>query len=146
MGTLIERRRQSGGRRPASSRRAALTSTRPLIYAPQVLSSRLALVTRGWPVFIGSAGRGGMPMNSALSLALSEFSKGGWAIEPSNDPPLHPTERNLIMRARLWLGKVVPLAFARFLMFFFIGVVATLAWQFYGGAAREAIASVLTHL
>ncbi len=80
-------------------------------------------------------------MNSGLSLALSEFSKGGWAIEPSNEPPLHPTERNLIMRARLWLGKVVPLAFARFLMFFFIGVVATLAWQFYGGAAREAIAS-----
>src|SRR5258708_24217408 len=108
MGALIERRRQSGGRRPASSRRAALTSTRPLIYAPQVLSSRLALVTRGWPVFIGSAGRGGMPMNSGLSLALSEFSKGGWAIEPSNEPPLHPTERNLIIRARLWLRHGVP--------------------------------------
>jgi hypothetical protein len=58
-------------------------------------------------------------MNSGLSLALSEFSKGGWATEPSNEPPLHPSERNLIMRARLWLGKVVPLAFARFLVFFF---------------------------
>jgi hypothetical protein len=73
-----------------------------------------------------------MPMNSRLSLALSEFSKGGWATEPSNEPPLHPTERNLIMR---------PLAFVRFLMIFFIGVAATLAWQSYGSAAREAIAS-----
>jgi hypothetical protein len=82
-----------------------------------------------------------MPMNSGLTSALSEFSKGGWATEPSNEPPLHPTERNLIMRARLWLGKAVPFAFARFLVIFFIGVAATLAWQSYGGAAREAIAS-----
>jgi hypothetical protein len=80
-------------------------------------------------------------MNSGMSLALSEFSKGGWATEPSNEPPLHPSERNLIMRARLWLGKVVPLAFARFLVIVFIGVAATLAWQYYGGAAREGIAS-----
>ena len=70
-------------------------------------------------------------MNSRLSLALSEFSKGGWATEPSNEPPLHPTERNLIMR---------PLAFARVLMIFSIGFAAGIAWQSYGGAVRKAIA------
>ena len=76
-------------------------------------------------------------MNSRLSLALSEFSKGGWATEPSNEPPLHPTERNLIMR---------PLAFARVLMIFSIGFAAGIAWQSYGGAARTAIASWSPHL
>src|SRR6266481_7762093 len=87
-----------------------------------------------------------MPMNSGLTSALSEFSKGGWATEPSNEPPLHPTERNLIMRARLWLGKAVPFAFARFLVIFFIGVAATLAWQSYGATAREVMASWSPHL
>src|SRR3984893_11268861 len=88
-----------------------------------------------------------MPMNSGLTSALSEFSKRSgfsespFATEPSNEPPLHPSELNLIMRAQLGLGKVVPFAFARFLMIFFIGVAATLAWQSYGGAAREMIAS-----
>jgi hypothetical protein len=54
-------------------------------------------------------------------------------MNPSPDePPLHPSELNRITRAR---------SFARFLMFFFIGVTATLAWQSYGGAARETIAS-----
>lgn len=38
------------------------------------------------------------------------------------------------------------MGFVRFLMFLFIGVMATLAWQSYGGAAREAIASWSPHL
>ncbi len=86
-------------------------------------------------------------MSSGLTSALSEFSKRSefskspLATEPSNEPPLHPSELNLITRARLWLGKVVPFAFARFLMIFFTGVAATLAWQSYGGTAREMIAS-----
>jgi hypothetical protein len=41
----------------------------------------------------------------------------------------------------LWLGKVVPFAFARFLMIFFIGVIATLAWQSYSDAVGQMIAS-----
>jgi hypothetical protein len=87
-----------------------------------------------------------MPMNPSLISALSEFSKGRWAAETSKEPPPHPSELNLITRARLWLGKVVPFAFVRFLMIFFIGVAATLAWQSYGGAARGAIASWSPHL
>jgi hypothetical protein len=46
----------------------------------------------------------------------------------------------------LWLGKVVSSAFARYLIAFFIGVTATLAWQSYGGAARKAIAGWSPHL
>jgi hypothetical protein len=36
-------------------------------------------------------------------------------------------------------------AFARFLMIFCVGVLATFAWQSYGGAAREAMASWSPH-
>ena len=73
----------------------------------------------------------------------SEFSKSLSASGASNEPPLHANERNLITRAR-WslgtLGKAVPLALVRYLIAFFIGVAAILAWQSYGSAAREAIA------
>jgi len=86
-----------------------------------------------------------MPMNSRLSSVLSEFSKGRWAAEPSTEPPLHPTELNLVTRVRSWLDKLVPFAFARYLMIFFIGVVATVAWQSYGGAARLMIANSSPH-
>jgi hypothetical protein len=78
-----------------------------------------------------------MPMNSKLSLALSEFSKGHWAAVPSDEPPLHPSELNLVTKVLSWLGKLAPLVFARYLITFFIGVAATLTWQSYGGAARE---------
>jgi hypothetical protein len=48
------------------------------------------------------------------------------------EPPLHPSELNRVTRAR---------SFIRFLLIFFIGVTATLAWQSYGGPARETIAT-----
>ena len=48
------------------------------------------------------------------------------------EPPLHPSELNRTTRVR---------SFVRFMMFFFIGVTATVAWQSYGGPARETIAS-----
>src|SRR5215813_3743210 len=74
----------------------------------------------------------GMPMNPNLTSALSEFtrksefSKSGLAAELASEPPLHPSELSWIRRARWRLGKLVPFAFVRFLMIFFIGVVATL--------------------
>jgi hypothetical protein len=76
-------------------------------------------------------------MNSRLRLAISEFSKGRWAAEPSDEPPLHPTELNLATKVLSWLGKLAPLAFARYLITFFIGVVAALAWQSHRDATRE---------
>jgi hypothetical protein len=78
-----------------------------------------------------------MPMKPNLMVALSGFSKGRWAAEPSNEPPLHPTELNLVTRAWSRLGKLGPLAFARYLIAFFIGVTATLALQSYRDATRE---------
>jgi hypothetical protein len=78
-----------------------------------------------------------MPMKPNLTVALSEFSKGRWAAEPSNEPPLHPTELNLVTGVWSRLGKLRPLAFARYLIAFFIGVAATLALQSYRDATRE---------
>jgi hypothetical protein len=91
-------------------------------------------------------------MNPNLTSALSEFtkksefSKSGLAAELASEPPLHPSELSWIKRARLRLGKVIPFAFARFLVIFFIGVAATLAWQSYGATAREVMASWSPHL
>src|SRR5215475_7278816 len=78
-----------------------------------------------------------MPMKPKLTVALSEFAKGRWAAEPSDEPPLHPTELNLVTRLRWWLGKLSPLAFARYLIAFFIGVAATLAWQSHREVPKE---------
>ena len=44
------------------------------------------------------------------------------------------------------LGKVASLAFARYQIAFFIGVAVTLAWQSYGDAARERVASSYSQL
>jgi len=78
-----------------------------------------------------------MPMKRSLTVALSEFSKGRWAAEPSDQPPLHPTELNLVTRVWSRLGKLSPLATARYLIAFFIGVAATLALQSYRGTMKE---------
>ena len=76
-------------------------------------------------------------MNSKLDLALSEFYKGRWAAVPSDKPPLHPGELSLVTKVLSWLGKLAPLVFARYLITFFIGVAATVAWQSYRDATRE---------
>lgn len=60
--------------------------------------------------------------------------------DPQHEPPARDPPAKPVARARSWLSKLVPFAFIRFLMIFFIGVVATLAWQSHGRAAREAIA------
>jgi hypothetical protein len=57
---------------------------------------------------------------------------------PARDPPAKP-----VTRVRSWLPRLVPFAFLRFVMIFFIGIVATLAWQSYGRVARRVIASWL---
>jgi len=53
---------------------------------------------------------------------------------------------NLIVRARLWLGKLASFAFARVFMIFVIGFAVGVAWQSYGGEARKTIASWSPHL
>jgi hypothetical protein len=78
-------------------------------------------------------------MNSKLRFAISEFSKGRWAAEPSDEPPLHPTELSLATKVLSWLGRLAPLAFARYLVAFFIGVIAASAWQSYHDVTREEV-------
>jgi hypothetical protein len=51
-----------------------------------------------------------------------------------------------MMGARLWLDKLLSLAFARVLMIFVIGFAAGIVWQSYGSGARKAIASWSPHL
>ena len=76
-------------------------------------------------------------MNSKLGFAISEFAKGGWAAEPPDEPPPHPTELNVATKVLSWLGRLAPLAFARYLITFFIGVIAAVAWQSYRDVTRE---------
>jgi hypothetical protein len=106
-------------------------------------------------------------MNSRRSVSLSELSEPQWAGEPLEPPP-HPAELNLVARVPSWLSEVAPLTrawwpqlggldllnrmwswlseltpltFARYLIVFFIGVVATVAWQSFSGTKRETLAA-----
>jgi hypothetical protein len=105
-------------------------------------------------------------MNSRHTVSLSELSEPHWADEPL-EPPAHPTEVNLAARVRSWLSELAlltrvwwsrlgdlvpltrvwswlseltPLTFAPYLVVFFIGVVATIAWQSYSGTKEETVA------
>jgi hypothetical protein len=64
---------------------------------------------------------------------------------PATEPPPHPSERfdggrggGRYRRIARW----VPVAFVRFLIFFFVGVAATLTWQSHGNTARRVAARV----
>jgi hypothetical protein len=88
-------------------------------------------------------------MNSGLTSSLSErseLSKNPLRDGSSREWGLHASVWNLITKARLWFGNGVSLVFARSLIMFLFGVVATLAWQSYGGAVRNTIAGWSPHL
>jgi len=80
-------------------------------------------------------------MSSALSPTQSRFSAGRWVTEPSVDAPLQPTDLDQFPSTRPSRGKRAPRSPARLLITFCIGIAATLAWQSYGDAVREMIAS-----
>src|SRR5260370_7890627 len=80
-------------------------------------------------------------MNSTLSRTRSEISTGLWGTEPPVDATLHPADLDRLPSTRPSLGKRASRALARFVITFFIGVAATLAWQSYADAASEMIAS-----
>ncbi len=63
--------------------------------------------------------------------------------DPLHEPPARDLPSKPVTRVRSWLHRLVPFAFLRVLMIFLIGIVATLAWQSYGRAARGVIASWL---
>ena len=80
-------------------------------------------------------------MSSTLSRTRSDISTGLWGTEPPVDATLHPADLDRLPSKRPSLGKRASRALARFVITFCIGVAATLAWQSYGDAAREMIAS-----
>jgi len=82
-------------------------------------------------------------MGSTLSRRQPEFSADLCPTEPSVDATLRPADPNNdgFASERRSLGNRASRALARFLITFCIGVAAALAWQSYGGAAREMIAS-----
>jgi hypothetical protein len=82
-------------------------------------------------------------MNPNPASSISEFAKRG--PERSTKMSFRAIP-NLIVRVRLWLGKLVSFAFARVLMIFVVGFAAGVAWQSYGGEARKTIASWSPHL
>src|SRR6267378_1028969 len=83
-------------------------------------------------------------MSAMPSPAQSEFSEGSLPVKPPVEAPvIRPADlkNDRSPKRRQSLGMRAPLAIARFLITFCIGVAATLAWQSYGDAAREMIAN-----
>ena len=82
-------------------------------------------------------------MSSTLSPTQSEFSTGRWSTEPVPDdaPRLPDLKGGRFKSKRPSFGKRASRALVRFLITFGVGIAATLAWQSYGDAAREMIAS-----
>src|SRR6516165_2949117 len=82
-------------------------------------------------------------MSSTLSPTQSEFSAGRWAVKPWVDATVRPADlkNDRFPSKRPSLAGRSSRAVVRFLIAFCIGVAATLAWQSYGDAAREMIAS-----
>jgi hypothetical protein len=88
-------------------------------------------------------------MSAMPSPAQSEFSEGSLPVKPPVEAPaIRPADlkSGRSPERRQSLGTRVPLAIARFLITFCVGVAATLAWQSYGDEAREMIASASPQL
>src|SRR5260370_32270873 len=83
-------------------------------------------------------------MSAMPSTAQSEFSEGSLPVKPSVEAPvIRPADpkNDRSPKRRQSLAARVPLAIARFLITFGVGVATTLAWQSYGDAARQMIAN-----
>src|SRR5258708_27944879 len=86
-------------------------------------------------------------MSARLKPTQSEFVEDTLLEKPSVEPAIRladlkndPTGRSSLGNVGPLgrLGRLEPLAFARYLITFCIGVALALAWQSYRGAAREA--------
>ena len=82
-------------------------------------------------------------MNTTQSSTQPEFFAASLLVKPSAEAPVgrsanpkgdRPPERSS------WVTSLTPLALVPCLTTFFIGIATTLAWQSYGGTAREMIA------
>jgi hypothetical protein len=83
-------------------------------------------------------------MNPNPASSISESAKG--RVARSNKPSLRALVQNLIVRARLWLDKLLSFPYVRVAMIFVVGFAAGVVWQSYGSAARKAVASWTPYL
>ena len=85
-------------------------------------------------------------MNAMASHTQPELSAASLLIKPAETAAVRPADpkNDQFSIARQPFGKQAPLAFARHLIAFSLGVTATLAWQSYGGAVRRMIEPVTT--
>jgi hypothetical protein len=74
-------------------------------------------------------------MNPNPASSISESAKGRAA--RSNKPSLRGLVQNLIVRARLWLDKLLSFPYARVVMIFVVGFAAGVVWHSYGSAVRS---------
>jgi hypothetical protein len=83
------------------------------------------------------------PLSSTQSKSARRWAteEPSWATEEPVDSSVSVADPDQFPSERLPLGKRASRALTRFLIVFGIGIVATLAWQSYGDAAREMIAS-----
>jgi hypothetical protein len=83
-----------------------------------------------------------------MSSTRSEFSAGRRPTKPSVGPTLQPADlkNEWFPSERPSLANRASRALARFLITLSIGIAGTLAWQSYGDAAREMIASASPRL
>ena len=82
---------------------------------------------------------GGAPMDSTFNPTQSELPTHQGIARPKVDATTSPSLDAIIKRPSL--GKRASRGLARFLVVFWGGVAATLAWQLYGDAARAMIAN-----
>ncbi len=88
-------------------------------------------------------------MGAMPSPAQSKFYAGLLPVELSVEPPAvraAELENDRFANEQPSSGKRISRPVVRFLITFYIGVAATLAWQSYGGAARQIIASLSPQL
>src|SRR4029077_6832412 len=81
--------------------------------------------------------------NERRPAAGPDFSAGPRMTQPSLDPTLRPADVNHdpLPTDRPSLGRRTSRRLARFLVAACVGVAATLAWQSYGGTAKQMIAN-----
>jgi hypothetical protein len=87
-------------------------------------------------------------MSAMPSPTQSEFSPDSLPKPSVAVPIVRPADliNDRSPSSRPWLGKRTALALTRFLITFCIGAAATVAWQSYGDAAREMVASSFPQL
>lgn len=82
-------------------------------------------------------------MNPNPASSISDSAK---RVARSAKPPLRALVRNLIVKVRLWLDKLLSFPYARVVMIFVVGFAAGVVSQSYGSAVRAAIASSSPYL